>query len=127
MAQHTVEPLLTLVMKGISASAPPAISLTSSVPVPPPQVQLPPLYSMGQWQASNPVTESTLVTATRAPEASVSPLSQGHVPLDTLVAAATPAIGSQPLARPVSPPLGSGSPPVLHFRIPTDGALEAQY
>ena len=105
MAQHVVEPLLTVVMEGISASVPSVISLTSAVPVPPPQVQLPPLYSMGQWQAPDPVTESILVTATRAPEAPLSPLSRGHVPFDTLAAAATPAIGSLPLGQSVSCPL----------------------
>ena len=127
MAQRTIEPLLTLVMEGISTSAPPVISLTSSVPVSPPQAQLPPLYSVRQWQAPDPVIESILVTATRAPEAPLSALSQGHVPLDTPAAAATPAIGSQPHGQSVSPPLRSGSPTMLHFSIPTDGAPEAQY
>ena len=49
MAQHTVEPLLTVVTEGISASVPPVVSLTFAVPVPPPQVQLPSLYFVGQW------------------------------------------------------------------------------
>ena len=65
--------------------------------MPPPQVQLPPLYSVGQWQAPDPVTESILVTAARAPEASLTSLSQGYVSFDTLAAAATPTIGSLPL------------------------------
>ena len=103
------------------------VSLTSAVPVPPPQVQLPPLYPVGQWQPTDSVTESILVTATRASEAQLSPLSQGHVPFGTFAAAATPAIGSHPLGQSVSPPLGFGPLPVLHFNIPTNEAPEAQY
>ena len=127
MAQRTIEPLLTLVTEGVSTSAPPVISLTSTVPVPPPQVQPPLLYPMGQWQPLDSVTKSILVTATRALEAPPSPLSQGHVLFGTLAATVTPAKGSHPLGQSVSPPLRSGPMLVLHFSIPTDGAPEAQY
>ena len=91
----------------------------------------PPLLPVGPGQVyvpPDPVIEATLVTSTCIPEIVPTAFDpQGYVIYSTGPAAATPAIGSQPLGQFVSPPLGPGSLPVLHFSIPTDGALEAQY
>ena len=67
------------------------------------------------------------MTATCAPEAPLTPLSQGYVTFDTPFAAATLAIGSLPSEQFVSLPLGSDPSPALHFSIPTNGPPDVQY
>ena len=107
---------------------PPTLALAPSVLVPPPLVQVPPLYSVGWWQTPlDPVIESILVSATRIPEGPLTPLSQGYVAFDTHPAAATSTLGPLPPGQSVSWPLDSGPPPVLHFSVPTNGSPQAQY
>ena len=67
------------------------------------------------------------MTATRTPEAPLTPLSQGYVTFDTPFATATLAIGSLPFGQSVSLPLGSDPSLALHFNIPTDRPPEVQY
>ena len=96
--------------------------------MPPPLVQVPPLYSVGQWQTPRDlVVESILVSAIRVPEVPLTPLSQGYVAFDTHPAAVTSAIGPPPPGQSVSRPLDSGPPPILQLSIPTYGFPEAQY
>ena len=78
MAQFASEPQFSVALEGISVSVPPTLTLTISALVPPPLVQGAPLYSVEPWQtfpASDPITESILVAATRVPEAPMTPLS----------------------------------------------------
>ena len=81
MAQHTLEPLLTLVvLEGVSTSVPPTPILTPSVPLTtprfPPSTSGGPLRTVGSGQVYaplDPVTEATLVTATRISETILTP------------------------------------------------------
>ena len=93
-----------------------------------PSVLVPPLYSVGQWQTlPDPVAESILVSATCVPEAPLTPLSQCYFTFDTHPTTATSALGPPPPGQFVSQLLDSGPPSVLHFSVPTNGSLEAQY
>ena len=133
MDQCTIEPLLTpVVPEGISASAPPTLVSTPLVPSVtlgfPPLSPRAPQHPAGHWQTHatpDPVTDPILVTYAHAPEAPLTSLSQGYVPLNTSSAAATLAVKLQSLGQSV--PLGSGPPPTLHLSIPTNGTLEEQY
>ena len=134
MDQCAIEPLLTTVAKVVSTPVPPTLVLTPSMPLTTPGFPLvsgPPLLPVGPGQVYAPpdlVIEATLVTSTHIPETVPTSFdSQGHIIYGTGPTAMTPAIGSQPLGQFESPPLGSGSPLVLHFSIPTDRAPEAQY
>ena len=75
MAQRTGEPQPFVASEGISASVPPTLTLTPTMPLSAPishsLVCEAPLFSVGHWQTFTPpklVTESILVTATRGPE-----------------------------------------------------------
>ena len=103
MAQFASESQIPVASEGIFVSVPSTLALAPSVPVLPPLVQAPPLYSVGQWQTPpDPVVESILVSATRVPEVPLTPLSQGYVTFDTHLAVATSAIGSLPSGQSVS-------------------------
>ena len=105
--------------------APLAPALTPSVPASPSLVQLPPSYSIGQWQAPpDPVAETVLVTAARTPETPLTPPPQGNVTFDTHPVAANLALGPPPFGQSMSQPLDSGPPLILQLSIPTDGSLE---
>ena len=109
-------------------SVPSAPALTRSVPASPSLVQLPPLYSVGQWQAPpDPVAESLLASAVRALEVPLTPPSQGNVTFDTHPTAVNFALGPSPPVQSASQPLDSGPPPILQLSIPTDGSPEMQY
>ena len=87
-----------------------------------------PQFAVGHWQTHAPpdsVTESILMTATRALEAPLTPLSQGYVTLNIPSTVVTLAIDSLSPGQFVSRPLESGPPSVLQLSIPTDGSLEA--
>ena len=128
MAQFAGESQTPVASEGILVSVPPTLALAPSVPVPPPLVQVPPLYSVGQWQTLlDPITESILVFATRVPEMPLTPLSQGYVAFDTHPTAATSAIGPPPPGQSMSQSLDSGPPSVLQLSIPTDRSPEVQY
>ena len=76
----------------------------------------------GHWQTHappDPFTEPISMTAPRALEVPLTPLSQGYVVTDIPSVAVTFAIGSRPFE--------SGPPPVLRLSIPIDGSPDAQY
>ena len=104
MAQSTGELHFSIDSEGFTTWVPPAFASTHSVPfVTPgfhPQVSRAPQFVAGHWQTCaplDPVTEPVLMTAPRAPEAPLTPSSQGHVALDIPAVVATFAIGSRPL------------------------------
>ena len=83
MAQFASEPLLTLASEVVTAPVPPTLASTSSMPlVTPgfhPMVSEAPQLAAGHWQTYAPpdlVIESILMTAPRAPEVPLTPLSQ---------------------------------------------------
>ena len=125
MAQYVSEPLLTLVMEGVSASDPSVAPLVPFVPpVTPGFPPLTPLVSQfvpGHWQASvppDPVAESILMTVTRVPETPLPPPSQGHITIDiSSTAAATLAVGPVSPGQSVSVPLASQPSLALHFSV----------
>ena len=87
MAQRTIEPLLIVVLEGISTSVPPTLASTPFVPFVtlgfPPLVPGAPQYAVGHWQthaAPDPVTEPILMTPTHAPEAPLTLPSPTHAP-----------------------------------------------
>ena len=80
MAQFASEPLISVASEGISASVPPTLASTPSVPlVTPgfhPMVSRAPQYAVAHWQTyapPNPIAESILMTATRIPEVPLTP------------------------------------------------------
>ena len=82
MAQFAVEPLISVAPEGISTSVPPTLASTPSVPLVTlgfhPLVPGAPQYAAGHWQTYAPldlITESILMTTTRAPEAPLTLLS----------------------------------------------------
>ena len=123
--------MISIASEGISTSVPLTLASTLFVPLVTsgfhPLVPGAPQYAVGHWQTYAPpdlITESILMTATRAPEAPPTPLSQGYIALDTPSTAATFAVGSLSSGQSVSLPFGSGPLPVLYFNIPTDGSLD---
>ena len=104
MALFAGEPQNPIASEGISASVPPTLASTASVPLVTagfrPLVSGTPQFATGHWQTyapPDPVAESILMTATRVPEAPLTPLSQSYVPLNTSSAAATLTVGLQSL------------------------------
>ena len=68
-----------------------------------------------------------LMTAPRALEVTLTPLSQSYVPLNTSSTAATLAVGPLSPGQSVSLLFGSSPPQALHLSIPTDGMPDVQY
>ena len=82
MAQFAGEPLIFVALEGIFTSVPPTLTSTPSVSLVTsgfhPLVPETPQHVAGHWQIYTPldlVTESILMTATRAPEVPLTPLS----------------------------------------------------
>ena len=74
MAQFASESQTPVAPEGVPVSVPPTLALAPFVPTSPSLVQLPPLYPMGQWQTPpDPVAESILASAARAPEVPLTP------------------------------------------------------
>ena len=98
MAQHASERQLSVASKGISTST---LTLTPTVPLSVPVshslVRRVPLFSVGHWQTFaplEPVTESILVTTTRALETLLTATpSQGYVTFDTHFTVAASIVG----------------------------------
>ena len=74
MAQFVGDSQVPIAPEAAPLSVPLAPALTPSMLVSPSLVQLPPSYSVGQWQApQDPVAETALVIAARAPETPMTP------------------------------------------------------
>ena len=74
MAQFVGDSQVLIALEVVPVSVPLSPALAPSVPVSPSLVQLPPLYSMGQWQAlSDPVAKSLLASAIYAPKVPLTP------------------------------------------------------
>ena len=87
------------------------------------------MFAYGHW-VTRPelVTDSVTVTATRAPEAPMTPSpSQGYVTFDTPSVVVTSTVGSLPSRQSMSLPLRSGPSLTLPLIVPTNGAPDVQY
>ena len=103
MAQFVGDSQVPVAREVAPLSVPSAPTLTPSVPTSPSLVQLPPSYSVGQWQAlPDPVAETVLVTTACAPETPLTPPSQVNVTFDTHPAVANFALGPLPHGQSVS-------------------------
>ena len=126
MAQSAGELRFSIDSEGFTTWVPPTFTSTHSVSlVTPgfhPQVSGAPQLAAGHWQTCappDPVTEPILMIARRAPEAPLTPSSQGYVTLDIPSTAVTFAISSRPLE--------SAPRPILQLIIPTHGSPEVRW